>query len=304
DDIEKIWDQLLWNYDEPTNDYSFLPTYYVCREARREVKVALSGDGGDEAFAGYRKYQRIALRSGLDWALRPPIARAVRAAADAALPGGSPWRRTSSQYTARAPEMLFDMLNVGLALDELASVARGPLASALHDYSPLEVVRGHLSKAPPEEVGLVNAMRYLDLKLTLAGDILVKVDRASMAVSLEARPVYVHRDLLELAGRIPPECLASRRDAKIALKSALSSWLPETARNRRKMGFALPLKSWIGKTGRAAFLADPGKGPLDELVEPAARRALEQEAAGAATDRSAVLHSFRFLGDWLRKWAA
>ena len=303
-DVPAVWEKLLWHYDEPTGDYSYLPTYYVCREAREHVKVALSGDGGDEAFAGYRKYQRIALRAGLEAAMRPFVASAIRAAADAVLPERSPRRRTASQYTASAPEMLFDMLNVGLALPEMARIARGQFAAALRDYSPVSVVSGHLSKAPPKEVGLVNAMRYLDLKLTLAGDILAKVDRASMAVSLEARSVYVHRDLLELAARVPPEELASRREAKRVLKSALTAWLPPRILRRRKMGFAMPLKSWFSKTsgGGDGILADRSTGPLDELIDPGARRELEREIENGPSDRSAVLFAFRFLADWLWKW--
>src|SRR5579884_3408567 len=85
--------------------------------------------------------------------------------------------------------MLADMLTTGLAGNELRRVARGGLASALDAYDPRDVVREQLVHAPPREVGLVNSMRYLDLKLTLAGGILVKVDRASMAVALEVRPV-------------------------------------------------------------------------------------------------------------------
>jgi hypothetical protein len=101
------------------------------------------------------------------------------------------------------PAMMLDMLTTGFPLPTLREAARGPLAEALKHYSPMDAVLPLLHKARPEEVGLVNSMRYLDLKLTLAGDILVKVDRASMAVSLEVRPVYLHRDLVALARRIP-----------------------------------------------------------------------------------------------------
>src|SRR5260370_8651903 len=104
----------------------------------------------------------------------------------------------------------------------------------------MDVVRSLLSKARPKDVGLVNAMRYLDLKLTLAGDILVKVDRASMAVSLEVRPVYLHREVMALAGGIPPRLLVDRKQAKKALKRAFRPWLPNSLFYRDKMASAFP----------------------------------------------------------------
>src|SRR5260370_9273864 len=109
----------------------------------------------------------------------------------------------------------------------------------------MDVVGPLLSKAPTKDVGLVNAMRYLDLKLTLAGDILVKVDRASMAVALEVRPVYLHRDMLHLASRIPSRLLADGSHSKKLLKSALRAWLPDSTLARPKMGVSLPLGKWL-----------------------------------------------------------
>src|SRR5262249_59483687 len=102
----------------------------------------------------------------------------------------------------------------------LESHARGPLAAAVRHYDPRDVILRLLRKAPPQEVGLVNTLRYIDLKHTLAGDVLVKVDRASMAVALEVRPVFLHRDMLQLAGAIPAARLAGPAPAKEAPKGA------------------------------------------------------------------------------------
>src|SRR5262249_50628729 len=144
----------------------------------------------------------------------------IKAAAGAAqwfFRDSSPSRRKFLQYGLDSPDLLTDMFTTGLSLATLRATARGPLAETLKHYTPVDIVRPLLRKAASAEVGLINSMRYLDLKLTLSGDILVKVDRASMAVSLEVRPVYVHRDLLALASRIPTENLADRSHSKEAL---------------------------------------------------------------------------------------
>src|SRR5207237_447217 len=120
----------------------------------------------------------------------------------------------------------------------------------------------------------------LDLKLTLSGDILVKVDRASMAVSLEVRPVYVHRDLLALAGRIPAQNLADRSHSKEALKTALQLWLPDSVLRRRKMGFALPLKRWMKNDLRRFFRPDGADDALCDLLD----RALLEKFASTHMD--------------------
>ncbi|MGI9146823.1 MAG: asparagine synthase (glutamine-hydrolyzing) [Chloroflexota bacterium] len=301
DDIDPVFNRLVWHYDEPFNDYSYLPTYYLCREARRNVTVALSGDGGDEVFAGYRKYQRLALRAHVRGLVPSPLSSLMAATAQALLPAASQLRRTVRQYGLSEPEAFADMLTTGLSIPMLRSAARGPLAEALRHYTPLDAVEPLVRHASPSRVGAINTMRYLDLKLTLAGDILTKVDRASMAVSLEVRAVFLHRDLMDLARRIPPELLADRWQAKRALKSALEPWLPNSVLYRRKMGFAMPLKAWID--GRPdALPEDGGRAALRELLDEGLMdRMLRGHAAGKA-DLSAAIHGQLFLQSWLHTW--
>jgi asparagine synthase (glutamine-hydrolysing) len=304
DDVDSVFrEKILWHYDEPFNDFSYLPTFYVCREARRSITVALSGDGGDETFAGYGKYRRLAIRAGLERALTRPVTQLVASGAQSMLRADNAWRERLGHYKETAPELLLSMLTTVLPLDALQRVARGPLAAALRDYRPMDAIRPLLQAAPPERVGLVNAMRYLDLKLTLAGGILTKVDRASMAVSLEVRPVYLHRDILSLAGRVPPELLVDRRETKRVLKSSLRSWLPASVLDRQKMGFAMPLGRWL--RGDLRELANPGSGtsPLKELIDlDHVRRVAGAHRSGEA-ESTAALHSFLFLEHWLEKWA-
>jgi asparagine synthase (glutamine-hydrolysing) len=301
DDLAAVFDAMLWHYDEPFGDYSYLPTYYLCREARRAITVALSGDGGDEVFAGYRRYQRLALR---ERAARLASGRGLQLAAGAAarLARSPARRRTFGQYAAPDDELLTDVLTLGLSAADLGPWARGPLAATLREYTARDAVVAHLGKAPPGEVGLINAMRYLDLKLTLAGGILVKVDRASMAVSLEVRPVFLHRGVLALGGRIPPSQLAGPGSAKRALKRALEAWLPRPLLYRRKQGFALPLSRWLAGEDAAALLA-PATGASAELVDPALRTRLAAEHASGRADRTQAIHNLIVLDRWLAKWA-
>jgi asparagine synthase (glutamine-hydrolysing) len=125
-----------------------------------------------------------------------------------------------------------------------------------------------------------------------------------MAVSLEVRPVYLHRDLLELAGRVPPALLADRRQAKKVLKSALEPWLPSSLLYRPKMGFAMPLGSWL--RGEAGVLARPRAAvasPLREVIDLDYVRRVTQAHRSGAAGLTAPLHSFLFLEHWLEKWS-
>ncbi len=303
DDIPADFQKLLWHYDEPFNDYSYLPTFHVCREARKSITVALSGDGGDEVFGGYRKYQRLGLMETVDRFMPAPVNRILALGANAFLPNTSRFRRTVLQYTADVPKMMLDALTLGFQLPVLRAASRGELAETLRHYSPMEVVSSLLERAPPDEVGLINSMRYLDLKLTLAGDILVKVDRASMAVSLEVRPVYLHREILELAARIPPRLLADRSHSKEVLKRALKPWLPDSILYRRKQGFAMPLKNWIGESLRHLFTEQIEASPVDELLDPQLLRDVADKHISGKADQTSVIHSLFFLRHWAAKWA-
>ena len=301
-DVSAVFEKLLWHYDEPFNDYSYLPTFYVCREARKFITVALSGDGGDEMFAGYKKYQRLSVRQMFQPLLRRPVRSLMAASAESVLVQNGRLQKTVSSYGMDAATMLLDMLTACFPMPALRTAARGALAETLKHYSPMDVVGPLLSKAPPKDVGLVNAMRYLDLKLTLAGDILVKVDRASMAVSLEVRPVYLHREVMALAGRIPPRLLVDRKQAKKALKSAFQPWLPNEILYRDKMGFGVPLKKWINGDLSHLFSGSTQGGPLEGLLDSSLVARMKQQHLSGSADLTSAIHSVALLNSWLGKW--
>lgn len=301
-DVSSVFEKLLWHYDEPFNDYSYLPTFYVCREARKFITVALSGDGGDEMFAGYKKYQRLSVRQMFEPLLWRPVRSLLAAGAASVLPRNRRLQKAVSSYGMDTGTMLLDMLTTCLPLTTLRKAARGALAETLKNYSPMDVVRPFLAKAPPKDVGLVNAMRYLDLKLTLAGDILVKVDRASMAVSLEVRPVYLHREVMALAGRIPPRLLVDRNQAKKALKRAFRPWLPNEILYRDKMGFGVPLKKWINGDLSRLFSGSTQGGPLEDLLDSSLLESMTLQHLSGSADLSSAIHSIALLNSWLGQW--
>ena len=304
EDLTSVFQRLLWHYDEPFNDYSYFPTFYVCREARKVITVALSGDGGDELFAGYSKYGRLALRQEVERFIPRPLLQLTAIGAGSLLPKESEFRRRLAPHRTDTSRMFVDMLTTAFSMGDLRAAARGALAEALKHYSPADTVLHLMSKVPPQKMGLVNTMRYLDLKLTMAGDILVKVDRASMAVSLEVRPVYLHRDIMDMAGKIPFTQLADWKQPKKLLKSALAPWLPPSILYRRKMGFALPLKRWIDGDLQSMFASDDRRGPLEELLDAGL---LEKTARASSpeTGGSALLeHNLFFLKNWLGQWSS
>ena len=254
-----------------------------------------------ELYAGYSKYRRLGFRQSVQRFLPHPLSSALVAGMRPVF-GGTDWfRHKMAPYGADPATMVMDTLNTGFSFPELRAAARGPLAQALKSYHPADTVLPLLRKAPVKEVGLVNSMRYLDLKMTLAGDMLVKVDRASMAVSLEVRPVYLHREMLDLAGRIPAGLLADRTECKKLLKSSLRPWLPDSVLYRKKMGFALPLKEWI-RTDLNDLMICTGSDPANELLDHTLLNKLSHAQSFGKADLMYRIHSIFFLKHWFAAW--
>ena len=247
DDFDLL-DTLADVYDEPFADSSAIPTYRVCELARRHVTVALSGDGGDESFGGYRRYrwhlQEERLRGRLPLALRRPLFGAL-----GALYPKANWAprvlRAKATFQSLARDSLegyFDSVAV------LSDGLRAPLYSPafqreLQGYRAIEVLRRHDRLAGAGDP--LRRVQYLDFKTYLPGDILTKVDRASMAHALEVRVPILDHPFVEWAAGLPSDLKVRGGEGKAVFKQALERHLPRDILYRPKQGFAVPIARWF-----------------------------------------------------------
>jgi len=247
-------------YDEPFADSSQIPTCLLSRIVRRNVTVALSGDGGDELFAGYRRYGQIQKLARILDSLPSSLTRGLCRAA--LLIPSTWWRRGSAWIPAaqRSSGVVERSRNLASRLienvDEVypylhchwpdpGSLMAGDVSSStsLHETEARRLLRSPISR-----------WQYLDMLHYLPDDILVKVDRASMAASLELRvPLLDHR-VVELAWKIPEEIKTNGTDGKVILRKILADYIPRQLFERPKMGFGIPLSDWM-------------RGPLSTWIE-------------------------------------
>jgi len=258
DDFDLI-DTLAWLYDEPYADSSAIPTYRVCQLARQHVTVALSGDGGDESFGGYRRYRlhvmEERLRSLLPLQIRQPIFGLL-----GRLYPKADWvprvfrAKTTFQALARdSVEAYFH--SVSILRGEMRQQLFSPnFKSQLGGYNALEVFRDHAERARTDDP--LALIQYLDLKTYLVGDINTKVDRASMAHALEVREPLMDHPLVEWLATLPSSLKIKQGESKYLLKKAMEPHLPSEIMYRPKMGFAVPLIRWF-------------RGPLQQRVRDA-----------------------------------
>jgi asparagine synthase (glutamine-hydrolysing) len=244
----KILDRLAWHYDEPFADSSAVPTYYVSQAARRHVTVALSGDGGDENFAGYRRYFHDCLENRAR-SFFPEIFRAHVFGTLGRYYPKLDWapRMFRAQATFRAlsrgsVEGYFYSVS-GIKPEIKAELFDGAFASHLNGYNPAVLFEDFYRR--PQGADHLSRLQYLDIKTYLVDDILVKVDRASMANSLEVRCPILDHKFMELVARIPPSLKLKGGQGKYIFKQALGALLPKEILTRPKQGFAMPLAEWF-----------------------------------------------------------
>jgi len=265
DDYNLI-DILARMYDEPYADSSAIPTYRVCELAKKRVTVALSGDGGDENFAGYRRHRwhmnEEMIRGRIPQIIRGPVFGALGRFYPKMDWAPKVFRaRSTFQALARNSVDAY-MHSMSIVYDDL----RTPLFSTglkqqLNGYHANEVFHHHLKRAPTDHP--LSLIQYLDTKTYLPGDILTKVDRASMAHALEVRVPILDHEFVEWVSGLPPELKLKGSEGKYIFKKSLEPHLPNDVLYRDKMGFAVPIASWF-------------KGPLKERV----RESLTSERLG------------------------
>ncbi|HYM43378.1 MAG TPA: XrtA/PEP-CTERM system amidotransferase [Steroidobacteraceae bacterium] len=299
-------ERLVDIYDEPYADSSAIPTYRVCQLARRHVTVALSGDGGDEDFIGYRRYRLFAMEERVR-ALLPPRARAAIFGPLGRLYPKLDWAprplraRTTLQALARSSVDAY-LHGVSICSGEMRSALfSADLRGELGGYRTDELFHAHV--AGKSFASPLSCVQYLDFKTYLPGDILTKVDRASMAHSLEVRTPFLDYEFVEWAARLPARMKLRGGEGKYLLKQALRPLLPAEVLFRAKMGFAVPLDVWFRGPLRQ-HIADVVAGPrLAQcgLFEPNTLRRLVADHQSGRRDHSAPLWSLLMFDGFLRR---
>lgn len=253
-DAASLLDDLSWFYDQPFGDSSAIPTFRLCQATREQVTVALSGDGGDESFAGYRRYifalaedeVRRRVPSVVRQGVVGPLAR-LYPKADF-LPRPLRAKATLTNVATSLERAYF----LSLTQKTYPRVLSRDFLRGVEGYDPYVHFERHLSRAGTKDP--LGRLQYVDLKTYLVDDILVKVDRASMAHALEVRvPLLDHR-VVELAARMPTRYKLRGSETKVVLKAAAEKLLPKRILEREKRGFTVPLPEWF-------------RGPLRETAE-------------------------------------
>lgn len=247
DDFESI-DALVGMFDEPFADASALPTWRVCQLARESVTVALSGDGADEAFAGYRRqrfqWHEDRLRGLLPHALRAPLFGTLGAVWPKADWAPRVFRAKSTfQALAASNEAAYAKALCSTAPNLRQSLYSDDFLALRGDYRAEQTWVDVMRNAPGQS-GLDKA-QYADLTFWLPGDILTKVDRTSMAVSLEAREPLLDHRLVEFAAGLPENLRIRGVQGKWLMKQAMTRYLPENILFRPKQGFVTPISDWF-----------------------------------------------------------
>lgn len=299
-------DELALLFDEPFADPSALPTYEVSRIARQHVTVALSGDGGDEVLAGYRRYRgyqrearlRERLPDGLRRGLFGPLARWYPKA---------DWApkllRGKATFQALAEDPVAGYLRSVAVVDDdqRARLFSKRFQRELQGYHAAEVLRGYAAAAPTQDP--IAFVQYLDLKTWLPGDILTKVDRASMAHGLEVRvPLLDHR-FVEWAGRLPTDLKVRNRQGKWLLKRAFEDRLPHDGLYRTKQGFNMPIAEWFrGPLHQRLRDAVLGERLMDSgYFDPRRLRTLVEEHQAGRRNHARPLWALLMLESFLRR---
>jgi asparagine synthase (glutamine-hydrolysing) len=294
--------------EDPIADVSIFPTFMVSRLARRSVTVALTGDGGDELFGGYETY--LAELWSRPWHLLPGraaqrgLARAVRA-----LPP-RPEKKGPINAVRRFVEGLGH--DRGLHHARWRCFAGEALRAELFTPEALagmETPVGEHVLRLFERAGARSATDrclYVDLKSYLVDNCLVKVDRMSMACSLEARVPFLDHELVELAFRVPAELKVRAGATKVLLKTLAERHVPREAVRRPKQGFSIPMKSWLQGRYRPLLeeLLSPDEVRRTGLLRVEAVERLKREHLANRENHAHVLWALMVFQDWRRRWGA
>jgi asparagine synthase (glutamine-hydrolysing) len=286
----ELW-EMASQYDEPFADYSFLPTFAVCREARRELKVMLSGDGADELFGGYGNHYRYFKWHGVR---KAPLINPSAGAAAKVWPKGKSGSGVLTFLGKSDYELLSSIANDSLALDLISPEGRPEAEQGLSELT--EVFRAHEGRPYP-----LSAMEVQAGVLTLPEQMLTKVDRASMKAGLESRTPFLDHRLAEFAARIPPSVNFRDNLGKMLLRKALPVDVSDRVRWRSKRGFTPPMAAWL----RGRLKAELGESLKNKqfagIADPAALKPYFEAHMKGEEDYQDILFRWMVLarhGSW------
>ena len=299
--VMAVLPRLSWQFDEPFADASAVPTYCVSKITRDHVTVALSGDGGDEGFAGYRRYaEAVRLH---EWMDRTPLAvlkPLARFAGDRRAPGAR--GREFLQVHALAPFDRYARMVTYQTAETLPELLTEEAMAGVDADSPRRALRILADRAGTNDY--LSTLQYVDVHHYLPEDILTKVDRTSMLTSLETRVPLLDHVVMEHAARIPPSLKLRNGSGKFILKEAMRRHLPLEIVTRRKMGFGVPLAQWFRKDLKdlTQDLLGDGRARERGIVRPERVAAILDAHLGGRRDYSSQLWSLVCFELWCRQW--
>lgn len=305
-DAVSILSKLVWHYDEPFADSSAIPTWYLSELTRQHVTVAISGDGGDELFAGYPRYRAVSLAATIDrW---PLLRRMIASPLWHKLPTGkrdrSFWRRALRFSTAvgNTPQRRYLEWIAIFREAQRAALYSDEFVAQLPDSDPLAFIAANWAKAKSRDPVL--AASLTDLVTYLPCDLMTKVDIASMAHSLEARCPFLDYRVVEFAAGLSRQLKYRRGQGKWLLKQTFGHELPDQVFSRAKMGFGVPLGKWfrdeLRSMTRDVLLSSTARER--GYFRPAAVEQLINEHESGNYDHSHRLWSLLFFELWQQEW--
>ncbi len=303
-DAADLIDRIARAYSEPFADSSALPTYLVSQAARENVTVALSGDGGDEIFAGYRRYafhqREEQAKAVMPAALRGPVFGAA-AALYPKLDWAPRFLRAKATFEALSQDAAggyFRALSIGPQAERSALAARDV---DLGGYRPVDLLREIAAHAPADDP--LSRAQAIDLETWLPGGMLTKVDRASMAHGLETRAPFLDHRLAEWAAGLPADARIRRMNGKAVLKKAFEPLLPHEVLYRPKQGFSVPLAEWLRGDLRERVEALSQGGPLRDsgLVNGDGLKTLTAAHLSGARNHARILWAMLMFDAFLRR---
>lgn len=305
-DAVNLLEKLVWHYDEPFADSSAIPTYLVSKITKERVTVALSGDGGDENFAGYRRYYFDLLenniRQKIPAFLRGTVIKVLAQTYPKAdwLPRVFRAKTLLTNLTMSPMEAYYNSMSWFGPFKN--SILSPELQSSLGQYSSAELFSIHGDQCDSQDP--LSTIQYVDMKTYMVDDILTKVDRASMANSLEVRVPLLDHEFMELVATIPSSLKLKGKQGKYLLKKSLEPLLPNSILYRPKMGFSIPLATWL-RTDLKSLFEDTVLTPdpsISQYIHSATIKKMWEKHQSGLNNFASELWAILFFATWSKRF--